>query len=262
MNQTELKRAPLKWAEWTAHEPDPNEPLVEVPVDFLGHKSTAMMRASQAKHYLRALKSGERLRERLRRHKAKASQAYREKPTARRRRALIDGIDAVTGYCNSHERAEIMLASLSGEGAEIFWPVFEIDWPACDASWRYSFWLLECLRRHAHCKLDYVSLECRAAYDALPDMVEVWRGTDRTRVRGVAWTTHRKVALGFATGMRGGAFPDPVIAHAFIPKQHVFIAYGSECEAEVVLDPRRLRKLTIEPFDGKELFAPCEQAAE
>jgi hypothetical protein len=31
-------------------------------------------------------------------------------------------------------------------------------------------------------------------------------------------------------------------------------------EAEVVLDPRRLRKLTIKRFDGKELFAEAQAA--
>jgi hypothetical protein len=76
-------------------------------------------------------------------------------------------------------------------------------------------------------------------------MVEVWRGTDRKRVRSIVWTQDRKVAERFATGMRGGSFPDPVIAHAFIPKEHVFLAYGGDgdgnrSEAEIVLDPRRL----------------------
>lgn len=49
--------------------------------------------------------------------------------------------------------------------------------------------------------------------------------------------------------MRGGAFPDPVIAHAFIPKEHIFWA-DEGGEQEIVLDPKRLRKLTVESFDG------------
>jgi hypothetical protein len=248
---------------WHTHQPGPNEPLVEVPMDLLDHKHTAMMGASQAKLYLKSLKAGERARERLRRKRAKASEAYREKPTARRREALIDAIGRVTGYCNSHERAGIMLAALCGERAEIFRLVFELDWPARDASWRYSFWPLDMLRWNAHGKLDYITPEHRAAYDALPDLVEVWRGTDRTRIRSIAWTLNRKVALGLATGMRGGSLPDPVIAHAFIPKEHIFIAYidspDGRGEAEVVLDQRRLRKLTIEQFDGKELFTEAAE---
>jgi predicted DNA-binding transcriptional regulator AlpA len=57
-----------------------------------------------------------------------------------------------------------------------------------------------------------------------------------------------KMAEFFAIHRRGASFPDPVIAHAFIPKAHVFYADNGRNEAEVVLDPRRLRKLTIEPF--------------
>jgi len=98
----------------------------------------------------------------------------------------------------------------------------------------------------------WMSPEQRKIYDALPDLVKVCRGTARSRVRSIAWSTRREAAEGFATGMRGGPFADPVIAQAFIPKEAIFWA-GDGSEAEIVLDPRRLRKLTVESFDKGKL---------
>ena len=50
---------------WHTHQPDPNEPLVEVPMESLGRMIPVQMHASQAKLYLKSLKAGERRRERL-----------------------------------------------------------------------------------------------------------------------------------------------------------------------------------------------------
>jgi len=190
-------------------------------------------------------------RQRLQDRRAKESAAYLKKPTERRRIKLIEAIRNCTSLCNSEERAEIMMLAIMGEPSEIFWPVFLIDWPACDRSWKWSWVILNLMRGHrdnGNPAIPYMESDDRDYYDDLPELVEVWRGTDRKRVRNISWTTDRKVAEKFATGMRGGAFPDPVIAHAFIPKQWVFYASNDRSEEEVVLDPRRLRKLTIEPF--------------
>ena len=45
---------------------------------------------------------------------------------------------------------------------------------------------------------------------------------------------------------RGRPFPNPVIAHAFIRKADIFAVSQARNEFEIILDPRRLRKLTIE----------------
>jgi hypothetical protein len=44
--------------------------------------------------------------------------------------------------------------------------------------------------------------------------------------------------------------PDPVVATAVIPKEHIFFVTDDRSEKEIVLDPRRLGKLLIEPFQG------------
>ena len=174
-----------------------------------------------------------------------ASELYRDQPTAQNRAALIDAIGNRTPLCNSHERAGVMVSMLYLEPPEIFWPVFMDTWPICDDSWYYSGIVLGMMRDHKPA-LEYMPPEIRAAYDALPDLVEVWRGTDRKRVRNFSWTMKSEKAEFFAVHRRGAPFPNPVVAHAFIPKEHVFYADNGRNEAEVVLDPRRLRKLTVE----------------
>ena len=82
----------------------------------------------------------------------------------------------------------------------------------------------------------------------LPAQVRVFRGCDKSRIRGVAWTTRADVAEAFAHGHRGMRPRDPVMGSAIILQQHIFFVDDDRSEREVVLDPRRLRQLVIKPF--------------
>jgi hypothetical protein len=42
--------------------------------------------------------------------------------------------------------------------------------------------------------------------------------------------------------------PDPVVASAIISKKHIFFVTDEREEKEIVLNPRRLRKIVVEPF--------------
>jgi hypothetical protein len=64
-------------------------------------------------------------------------------------------------------------------------------------------------------------------------------------VRGIAWTTDLDVARSFAHGHRNIGVPDPILASAVIPRETVFSVAIDRNEAEIVLDPRRLRSLSI-----------------
>jgi hypothetical protein len=63
-----------------------------------------------------------------------ASERYREKPTAANRKKLLDAISNYVGFCDSHERAELMFEAIALEPPEIFWPVIIDNWSACDAA--------------------------------------------------------------------------------------------------------------------------------
>jgi hypothetical protein len=133
--------------------------------------------------------------------------------------------------------------------SRLFWPVFHEWWSDCDATWRWRADLLRYLRRHhaAEPGPSYLQDNNRGFFDGLPDLVEVYRGCSRWRARGISWTTKRDVADGFACGHRGIPVPDPVIAQATIPKGAIFGAYIHRAEGELVLDPRRLRQLSLYP---------------
>jgi hypothetical protein len=234
---------------------------VPVEVEFLGHSTTCMMSSEEAARYGKGRRTMATMRQQRQDRRLKASEAYQKKPTERRRIKLIEAIDDCTSLCDSHQRAEVMMQAILGEPAEIFWPVFLSTWSACDMSWRWSAVILGTMRYHRDAgnsaeKYIHDDLDGGDFYEDLPDLIEVWRGTDRPRVRSIAWTTDRKIAEQFATGMRRGAFDNPVIAHAFIRKTDIFFA--TESEAEVVLDPRRLRKLTIEPFTEQRTLIPAK----
>ena len=131
-----------------------------------------------------------------------------------------------------------------------FWPAFLETWPSCDITWPYKALLLSVLRKHHRlqsCRA-YLQQENARFFDDLPPKVKVSRGCARYRVRGTAWTVNEAIAIKFARGVRFDVEPDRVIATAVIPKEHIFAVFTDREEAEIVLDPRRLRNLRIESF--------------
>src|SRR3954469_20892705 len=96
--------------------------------------------------------------------------------------------------------------------------------------------------------MNFLSSAQRKLFEPLPRQVQVFRGCSAHRVRSVAWTTNQAVAEGFARGHRGLQVPEPVVATAVIPKEHIFFVTNDRNENEIVLNPRRLRKLVVEPL--------------
>jgi hypothetical protein len=113
----------------------------------------------------------------------------------------------------------------------------------CDAPWPYRSLIAETLRRALKVKLiDFLEPEERAWFSALPDAVPVWRGCQYGRERGLYWTTDRAVAEGFAQGKRC-INQIPILVRAEIRKEHIFAVFLGRKESEIVVDPRRLRKI-------------------
>jgi hypothetical protein len=119
----------------------------------------------------------------------------------------------------------------------------------CDAPWWQRTIIAERLR-WALSEInvaDFLACDARAFYDALPPIVSVWRGCERGRERGLSWTTDRAVAEGFAEGKRC-VNKSPILVRADIPKQHLFAVFIDRSESEIIVDPRRLRKLQKPDF--------------
>lgn len=96
----------------------------------------------------------------------------------------------------------------------------------------------------------YIKKADKTFYDALPELVTVYRGCSFPRIRGLAWTTDRGVAESFAGGHRQIAVPMAVVAHAKVPKEAIYTVATGRKEAEVVLNWRRLREVSFTRFEN------------
>ena len=172
---------------------------------------------------------------------------------ARRRRALmkLDGDELVAGLnsyllmLSSEKRPEEMLSLLNSVSPETFWKVFLTQWPMCDRTWEYTTSWIGQLEK-ASSKVGayaYYDDASRAFYDSLPDNVLVYRGCSRERIGGIAWTTDKSIAAGFAHGHRGIHVPDSVIVTATIPKKDIFGVFADRQESEVVCCPRQILEI-------------------
>ena len=150
----------------------------------------------------------------------------------------------------SYERTEAMVhvmlrAPTPAERMAVF-----LDWGnSCDAPWVWKSVIADMLRRScsAITLADALPLDAQNFYDSPPDLISIYRGCERGRERGLHWTTDKAVAEEFAAGKRC-VNPRPTLAQAQIPKQHVFAVFVDRQEHEIVLDPRRLRKLSVQSF--------------
>jgi hypothetical protein len=166
--------------------------------------------------------------------------------------ASLEKVSHYLGTFGSYARTEAMTYLISAVSPRRSLEIF-LSWgDACDAPWPYRWYVAEALRD----AIDNVPLiellepPELAFYSALPNLVPVWRGCERGRVRGLSWTTDRLVAEGFALGKRCWN-EHPTLMHAEIPKQHIFGVFLGRKECELAVDPRRLRKLRQEPLAGE-----------
>jgi hypothetical protein len=96
------------------------------------------------------------------------------------------------GMFNSYERtpALVLVLGRAPTPADIM-RVF-LDWGhMCDAPWWDRTHIAMYLRRAISeiNMADFLELDARAFYDALPPVVSIWRGCERGRERGLSWTT-------------------------------------------------------------------------
>jgi hypothetical protein len=172
---------------------------------------------------------------RWRSYSAHLGHAGRRARAARTVEDKIKHVDAYLGLLSSERVAVEMLTAIGRESSEVFWPIFANHWPRCDGSWLIHGWLAAVFKNRAG--------KCPAKYrdefwNALPDQITVYRGSDRSRTQGgLAWTTNLDIARFFATGGRGGRYLDPVIAPGTIAKADIFFAHRGSKESEVVCLP-------------------------
>jgi hypothetical protein len=149
--------------------------------------------------------------------------------------------------CDSYSRThELYLAMLSERDPHRQLKLFG-DWATvCDAPWHYRSCFAEILRRAiaAVGLVNALDPAEREWFSSLGPEIEVFRGCERGRVRGLHWSTQKAVAEGFPRGKRCRN-QNPTLARAIIRKEHVFFLFLRRREHEVVVDPRRLRQVKV-----------------
>jgi len=148
--------------------------------------------------------------------------------------------------CNSYERLAVLCGAMALEDDHHERMALFLEyWSICDAPWGPWCPLLAKMLRYT---LKHVSLpqclpeEAREQFNALPPEIEIYRGCQRYRERGLSWTTDLNVAQKFARGVRC-CNSVPTLVSARIPKQHIFGVFTDRDESEIVVDYRRLRRL-------------------
>lgn len=148
---------------------------------------------------------------------------------------------------NSENRLPAVLELIEQAPSSIFWPTFFTVWCSCDDTWRHRKKLLIALRRQRKAALPiaFMSDADRIWLDSLPDPIPVFRGCSRARAKGLAWTTDKHIAAGFARGHRSISVADAVVVAAMTPKSAVFAAITERKEQELVLYPARCHILSM-----------------
>jgi hypothetical protein len=140
------------------------------------------------------------------------------------------------------QRLCVLLDLIEGAAPSIFWACLDHQWRNYHLPRTLQARLLRACRRNA---------QQRPSLDRLPASLIVFRGCSRPRIRGLSWTRDESVAARFAFAEYGVTVPDPIIARAEISRDAVFLAIDGRNEAELLVDPRRLRKLIVQSFSGE-----------
>ena len=170
---------------------------------------------------------------------------YNNLPSKLNYESALDAIEQCSTAESSERRLLAILPLIEDAPPKIFWAILLKTWPSCDDTWMLKTRLLRAMKKAGPVMLELLSEHERRFFEGLPAQVPVFRGCSRPRVRGISWTMERTIAEGFARGHRGIQVPDPVVASALIPKDGIFFATDDRSEKEIVLNPRRLRRLRL-----------------
>ncbi|UFM66774.1 RRP1 family protein [Paracoccus sp. MA] len=107
-----------------------------------------------------------------------------------------------------------------------FWSAAVAEWSGFDRIDHYRM-----------CKLfrRFRSSRPASLIERLPDKIRIYRGQDAGDAFGLAWSTDRTIAEGFAEGHRGFVHDDPYVYEITVSKEEVAFCCDNRGEAEIVL---------------------------
>lgn len=185
--------------------------------------------------------------------RAKQVERFRQNLVAMSR---VDQIKEYLSLFGARERIHQLWQLIPAEPTDVFWPVVLDNWQISDPSRALQRVILEAFRQRAtECRaIKFMSVANREFFDRLANPVPVFRGCSKRNIRGMAWTTDKRVAEFCA---RSFSTPcNPVIASAVIEKAHVFFVLTDREESKVILDPYRVKRLRLEPVASSKEVSP------
>jgi hypothetical protein len=214
-------------------------------INIMGRLVDVEVVATDATAMMRAQRQWEDEKHRRREKYLAAIHRYNNLQSKRNYKSALDAIEQCSMDENSKRRLLAILPLIEDAPPKIFWAILLRTWPSCDDTWMLKTRLLRAMKKAGPVMPELLSEHERRFFEGLPAQVPVFRGCSRPRVRGISWTMERTIAEGFAHGHRGIRVPDPVVASALIPKDAIFFATDDRNEKEIVLNPRRLRRLRL-----------------
>lgn len=156
-------------------------------------------------------------------------------------------------WYGSHERVEPLLAIMQDMEPLEALELFRDEWSGCDDTRAYTDHVVDTLEGIAMDGADWrdvLTADTREKFDALPDRIEVWRGSDESTIAGMCWSLDRAVAEQFARGHRMMWNPRPTLARVVVTKWDVLFYLTDRNESEVLLNPHDLPGLDIVSVEG------------
>jgi hypothetical protein len=161
----------------------------------------------------------------------------------------FDTADERLAMCDSYQCTGQLAREMAYEDEPHKQIALFLDWGNhCDAPFPWRSELAAILREALKQVrlVDVLADPERTWFEGLGAAIPIYRGCEKDRERGLHWTTDRAVAMEFAKGKRC-TNRNPTLVSAYIPKEHVFAVFLNRNEHEIVVDPRRLRRVKIEP---------------
>lgn len=135
-------------------------------------------------------------------------------------------------YCDSYSRMET-LVELGFAMDDASWHVvLGEEWSCCDNIGQYRQMLRRMLPAEGPVPAMMTPAE-RAAYDALPERLTVYRGCGEVNMRGASWSLSRDVAARFPLLLRYRQ-ARPLLVTATVPRRRVLAVKLDRNEAEVI----------------------------
>lgn len=161
-------------------------------------------------------------------------------------------------FCNSYTRLEAVVSLFGTMPTSQWWMVFGEEWSCCDNIRSWVYWLNSKFRQHSRLRLNMMDTKNRAAYDALPDVLTVYRGCYKHNMAGMSWTLDRNMAVNFPSLLRYRSYDgeQPLLLTMTILRNEVVYLNDRE-EQEIVMAARDRKSrrsdliveaLTLEPF--------------